>query len=722
MKRSRSMSHIRSAEESNAASSNTMSSNSNTRSNHPSVPSLSDPSLDASFLPFKSGLFQESSILAPATQFPNPTGSMSSESCNSNTRSLEHIHKSSNGSRQNEDPNRNQSSSLFGAVMKNIHHPNPSTPAKKCINKFAISPGGFQLQNLISGLGDSPLCIKTPGKKSASASKMSTPSSQTSSMMMTTTPRRDIDWHECAITSRQVGLLDWTLKQSLEFQFQSSCSILLENSTTPSLETMRDFLRGFDDKVDVSKETPMVDWNASLLFWQHPAIYPFPKEFMSNERPSKDIISLAENSNTTGDNSRSSSSQWMMSSMPPPRKIQQQQQRAFTSVAMTGTKRRMEDSKSIWKIRQNEWQESFRSLYFNWLDRIRELDGKIQQVQKRMQPDEIADTYFYACGKGHTILFRARVDKLVDGELSVVPEIVLSSSTLSLREKLRSMDVKLWLLERWGNQTGEFQESYLQTPAGTAVNNKENNDESPNIKMELMALRRAHVFGETVGADVSVLLKAKKSNLWSTHSTKQIPPLCVRGIDDCASFFEIYLNRCGRIASFHEQLTPEQWSDVPLLMCRRLGPFLHATMKSLCVTRRQASGSTTEGYSSMHVDGILMPCTVRKLLCAAVGVMQVAAHSCQKPAETRNEDNPVGTQNFVVQVTTHDGEENARKIGTGMIGSQSSKRFNGGKDFLCAVESCNNIQKCHYNESLEVAVWDITRPTSLAYKLEHSAL
>jgi hypothetical protein len=498
------------------------------------------------------------------------------------------------------------------------------------------------------------------------------------------------------------------------------------------MESMKEFLMGFDDhKHDMNNESneddfvvpnvpPIVDWNASLLFWQHPAIHPLPREFMNNERPSKDTISLAETSNTTGDNSRSSSSQWM-SSMPPPRKIKQPPP-AFTSVTVPSTKRQMLDSKSIWSIRKNEWQESFRSLYFIWLDRIRVLNGNIQQHRQKVQSHEIADTYFYACGKGHTILFRARVDKLHDGDLHIVPEILLSSSTLSLREKLRSMDAKLWLLERWDNQTGEFDESALQISAGFHATNKENGDESPNIKAELMALRRAHALGETVGADVSVSLKARKTNFWSTRTTKQIPPLFLKGIDDCATFFEIYLNRCGHIASMDEHLSPERWCDVPLLMCRRLGPFLHSTMKSLSVYRRNPSSSSTEGYSSIHVEGIFMPCAVRKLLCAAVNVMQFAARSEQEPAEKRNENNSVGTHNFVVQATTYEVEEKRMKIGTGTIGSESSKSFNGGKDFLCVVDGCNNLQKCHYNETLEVAVWDITRPTSLAYKLEYSVL
>jgi hypothetical protein len=110
--------------------------------------------------------------------------------------------------------------------------------------------------------------------------------------------------------------------------------------------------------------------------------------------------------------------------------------------------------------RAREWQDAFQSLYSVWLERIHQLDAKLQEQQQDISDHhddvlkDITETYFYACGKGHTLLFRVGVVQPLDNDSSnpvgddagkaqqqihTVPEIILSSSTLSLREKLRSL-------------------------------------------------------------------------------------------------------------------------------------------------------------------------------------------------------------------------------------------------------------------------------------------
>jgi hypothetical protein len=88
-------------------------------------------------------------------------------------------------------------------------------------------------------------------------------------------------------------------------------------------------------------------------------------------------------------------------------------------------------------------------------------------------------------------------------DIKLVPEVVITSSTRETREKLRSMGVKLVLLERWEEAKGEFQESIIDS-AQSQANDRKGVDASPAVKAELAALRRAQVYGQTVGADVSI--------------------------------------------------------------------------------------------------------------------------------------------------------------------------------------------------------------------------
>ena len=74
---------------------------------------------------------------------------------------------------------------------------------------------------------------------------------------------------------------------------------------------------------------------------------------------------------------------------------------------------------------------------------------------------------------------------------------------------------------------------------------------------------------------------------------------------------------------------------------------------------------------------------------------------------------------FVIQTTVHPGNELKNVSGLGAIGTQCSKRLNGSWNFLDAVSDKIDIQCCHHDEVLRLAVWDESRPTSLAIKLHH---
>jgi len=173
--------------------------------------------------------------------------------------------------------------------MKNVkanHNGNPSTPAR---NNNAtrscsfLSPGGFQLQNFIDTFGDSPFQAKAATTPSSS-STTKTPSTNTG------TPRRDVEWHECIIKQSHVGLLDWTLKSALDFQCQPALDLLDASGIQSGGAAMQRFITDTTCTTKtmyngtVNYATAMIDWQAALLHWQHPATYPLPSQLFQGQQ------------------------------------------------------------------------------------------------------------------------------------------------------------------------------------------------------------------------------------------------------------------------------------------------------------------------------------------------------------------------------------------------------------------------------------------------------
>jgi hypothetical protein len=189
--------------------------------------------------------------------------------------------------------------SLFGAVMKNVkssaaasnnHH--LSTPAKQSVHGDSgrgntasfLSPGGFQLQNFISGFGNSPFQAATATTPS-SANK--TPSSSKTTAAAATL-RRDVEWHECNIERSYLGLIDWSLKSALNFECQLALSGLLYDTAAAQhqMEVMHRFMNSTSAATNNSvgnSSTAAVNGNAGLLYWQHPAICPLPNHLLRGQ-------------------------------------------------------------------------------------------------------------------------------------------------------------------------------------------------------------------------------------------------------------------------------------------------------------------------------------------------------------------------------------------------------------------------------------------------------
>ena len=480
--------------------------------------------------------------------------------------------------------------------------------------------------------------------------------------------------------------------------------------------------------------------------------------------------------------------------------------------------------------RRAEWRQAFSSLHWKWISQIDELNksSKAGQNHKLMA---VYKTYFYARGGDHAVLFQAVMDSRGD----VVPNISVTSSSAAFRDKLRYSGVeKLCLTKSWnGNSAGTiFSETMIKqeqsqrkidalrkskpledvpvnnniqaadveaeksTPQkkaastmaakiGSPMKGGRGKDttssillspvktsNSPMVEEELAALRRAQVFGHTVGADVTISIKPNKAATGPKLVLKAVPPLFVTGWDDCAAFFEVYMNLGSSCITtyktesenettksdkldekpkkkLHSKFTKAtSWQlpeDVPLLVCRGVGPFVNSTMKSLTVRgdphsplpreHKQEIGSPEEDqpeqdYTSLEIlGGPILPCAILDCFRGLVQTMVMDKQQNSSPTKTdddaSDEDALVGSHNLVLhsfqpEYTDGDVEERYSK---GIIGSSRTEYLN-----HCFVdqrdmsddegEGPRGDQVVRSGHVLGMAVWDILHAQAMAYKTD----
>jgi hypothetical protein len=567
--------------------------------------------------------------------------------------------------------------------------PHPSTP-QASFRQFVASPGGFQLLDFVNSVGSPFLHLPPDGPKHTTKS---TPGSVGS------TPRRDVEWHQTSITHDSFRLIDWTLKSKLQFQCQPGLSSVHCCDARVQREAMRLFL-----SPDVSRDEAAIDPAAqfleSLYYWQHPAVVQSDRQ----QNMPRTTLSMGRNANSTLPTEQSSLVD--VKSMPPP----------IAKVSKSNEEHRL-----VWvDERKQMWQQAFCSLLSSWTQRIRHIAERwVDKDSERCDPKDMADTYFYAVGKGHVALFRMGLsERNVDGEAShLLPEIVVSSSTLALRNKLRAMGARWYLLARYEDFNGEFHEEMLETERCDPYEKCEENIEyRPTVsKDDILALRRAQALGKTAGADVSFSMRPRNGRV-RPRLPSRVPPLCLHGIDDCLAFAEAYLNAFGQISTGQ----PLTWGnqnlddDVPLLLCRKLGPFLHSTLnKVTCV--RSDYGPQNSG-ASFKVLGTLLPCAVRSLVSASI---QCMLDERKKEMLTDFHDDSTGGH-VIVQLSQQ--TTKTAVLSSEAIGDGSTKFFNS-RSPLWDVVQCDKghfFQCCRYQEMLQTAIWDADRPTDLVYKLDHT--
>ena len=234
-----------------------------------------------------------------------------------------------------------------------------------------------------------------------------------------------------------------------------------------------------------------------------------------------------------------------------------------------------------------EWRVAFRSLFFKWLA----LHSQQAATNGDLSIDamSIADDYFYSLSKHQSVLFRWNT---TDSD-ELVPEIILSSSTPALRRKLIAMGVSLSLVTNMNGLGTEWDESLLHDLDGLP-SCADSHDE------DLEGMKKSKTVG---GASVRVSKPTRKK---TAISPRLIPPLLVKGAPDCLAFYEVYLNTVGCV--MEKYASPLVITEVPTLLCRKVGPFVNSTMKQQGLfVNEEASNHSAE------ISGFLLPCAVRQI-------------------------------------------------------------------------------------------------------------
>ncbi|GAX27366.1 hypothetical protein FisN_17Lh251 [Fistulifera solaris] len=601
-------------------------------------------------------------------------------------------------------------SSFFGAVMSNVQQwksGEPSTPQTSGLfhNKTAPSPGGFNLMNFVNSV-TSPFQVN----RRAPSTPM-TPKTPMTPRYASSTPRHEREWHQATLSlSGEAKWIDWTLKSKLELECSPGHSLHHYTPLTqqkalvqfiapmPQLPTTNSQHHNTKQKL----EDASMQWQQGLFFWQYPAGLPDQASARKDTLHSRTSANAHISSLSRMGFSRSNSMPAM----------------AFTKGAQTRT-----SGAELHSAHEKEWQEAFMSLYTSWIERVK------LQCEKQMEnhdafAEEVAATYFYAQRKEHTVLFKVGISskssKLVK-KAELVPEIIISSTTPEQREKLRSLGVTWKVLERYSRKSNAFDE---QTTQSVTKENHEKDSTACNLDEDLVALRLAQVCGKTAGADVSISATARKI----TPTPKLVSPLFVSGFADCEKFYDVYHKTCGQVCSDDTikkdpKMKPSKTNglspELPLLLCRKLGPFLNASLKQLDVhySNLEVEHRPGDYYDAAEVSGIILPCAVRSLIHAASQSIEFTQRSPAKTDTNRDSsESIVGTNHMIVQLSLHgnlDDRKESRKEGI-----PNSSLFNVNTFLWDSMSAKESYEVCHFRESVETAVWDVNRPKDVAYKLK----
>jgi hypothetical protein len=433
------------------------------------------------------------------------------------------------------------------------------------------------------------------------------------------------EWTEVALDATEI--IDWSIQSRLRIECHPGH--LLPSSIHNSNAEMEQ--EGFDRFVMGTAASPGAQWEAAMLYWQYPAD-------VRQQQPSE-VASLFN-------------TDFSMTSTKP----HVTKQELATTLASDMIKSVRGSTATLHKLARNvvdgnnnrlrEWQDAFRSLYFAWRRTLETKHG-----------------YCYAVLTHQIILFRPKIQP--NG--TVIPMVVMTSSTTDLRSSLKRVGIQLNSLP----DHNRFDEETWAQP--TKSTHKEI---STPIRSDLEALRKAQAFGETAGADVSVSTKLGKRS-----TSRKVPALYMTGDDDCAAFFEIYMNS-------------RDPNELPTLLSRRVGPFLHASIKNLRITHRReehpiSTASSSESCASLELRGPILPCAISELMQATAAKMSQDALSSGSSHSSKGEE--IGSHYFVVQ---------ASQIDVSVYHSS------------CLLNDATN------SNSVSTRLWDVSRNKVVTFKWE----
>jgi hypothetical protein len=234
------------------------------------------------------------------------------------------------------------------------------------------------------------------------------------------------------------------------------------------------------------------------------------------------------------------------------------------------------------------------------------------------------------------------------------------------------------------------------------------------------------------------------------HQLQRIAPLVVSGWDHCAAFIEVYGNFFGNVhaAGSNDSNNKGSSSDskLPTLLCRKLGPFEHASLQTLTLVQEKGHDAETMSNSRLVVEGTILPCAFRQVVTAVASGMTVLKTN-NDDSETQQAGVPtmpsplkqtsnsasswstnsngttqtvIGSRHILVRPTLHmhhdDQDDETTTTGKSTrIGVSSSKSMNSAR----AVSNNNNAYALDEDAGcqLNLAVWDSTRPTTIVYQM-----
>lgn len=569
-----------------------------------------------------------------------------------------------------------------------------------------------------------------------------------------------------------VGVVDWSLKNRLRIEsvpgrcLPGTMSLFSggRNAREQSLDDGRihqlaiqflsNPLMSCDEREVSTAECLDARWKASTMYYQHPSAYPLPPSILQEQTKDAQKITQCDND--------------LCSFIRGPRSIYHRLRLAGCG-SMGGlgeSASNVEKSKNgnaassytsdiskLLEQRRCEWREAFRSVFDSWRTKLRLLEGRKSRYStmggtklssldneecKPPTTDEVLRCSFYSIRPEQVVLFRGGyVPVNVDGRVKhcIMPIVVFSSTTFHFRSMLNSMGIKMRVLsgmDSQGNDIEFFSEENLRD-IDAQIHASGVNGDTESVHAELEAIKWA---GNDDG-NVTVSQKNKRRRLDDKTFTN--PLYCV-GFNDCSALFEVLINTCGLSLSsenspFEHKFDPEVSSDVPLLLCRSLGPCLHFTLKTLCVSglrdygymnqmrasREEHKQDTADVRTTLELRGPILPCALRDFTCSLVNWMLLDRHHAhavsRQPSKTN--DDGVGSHHFAMFLKSHSGERTA--LGPNTTGVSSASLFNGSKISLDKIET-STWHECSYGELLNVMVWDIQRPNYVSYNSKHLQL